>query len=268
MTTDYNFTGKKAIVTGAAEGIGLGIAQALAGVGAVVGLNDIRSDAAQAAAAAINAEVKADRVHPLAGDIADPRAVYALVDSFAEAIGAPDIVIANAGITRYIEFLETTPEMFDRIVGVNQRGSYFLAQAGAKQMIAHNKRGRILFMSSVVGIQVHPNFSVYGMTKAALQMMAKSLSLELGTHGITVNAISPGATLTPRVMREDPNYADNWASVNLTERVGEVEDIVAAALFLASDNASQITGQNLVVDGGWTIRSPLPANSPTKPENQ
>lgn len=145
------------------------------------------------------------------------------------------------------------------------RGSYFLAQAAAKKMIANHMAGRILLMSSVVGLRAFLNFSVYSMTKAAIQMMAKSLALELGQYGITVNSISPGATLTERTQREDPHYAENWADVTISNRVGTVDDIVAATLFLASSEASQITGQNLLIDGGWSLRSPLPEDHPEKP---
>lgn len=262
------FDGKNAIVTGAGEGVGLGICQALAKAGARVGLNDIRADLARQMASEINEQVGATRVHALPGDVADPVTIHDLVERFSVEVGVPDIIVANAGITRFVEFLETTPEIFDRVVAVNQRGAYFLSQAGAKQMIAHGNPGRIILMSSAVGLQAYPNFSVYGMTKAALQMMAKSLALELGQYGITVNAISPGATLTPRALRSDPAYADNWATVNVTERVGQIDDVVAATLFLASDSAGQITGHNLIVDGGWSMRSPLPVDSPAKPVNE
>lgn len=254
-------------MTGAGEGIGLGIARALAQAGATVALNDIRAEVAEQAAATINTDLGAERVYAYPGDVADPQAVYGLVERFTREHGPPQVVIANAGVTRYMPFLETTPDVLDHLLGVNQRGAYFLAQAGAKQMIAHGLRGRLLFLSSVVGLQAHANFSVYSMTKAALAMLAKSLALELGPHGITANAISPGATLTPRVQRDDPNYAENWATVNLTGRVGHVEDVTAAALFLVSPAAAHITGHNLVVDGGWTVYSPLPAASPTQPED-
>ncbi|MEO0565564.1 MAG: SDR family oxidoreductase, partial [Chloroflexota bacterium] len=229
-----DFSRKYALVTGAGEGIGLGICRALAQRGAIVALNDVRGDVAEDAAKAINATIGVDRVFAYPGDVAKPETVFRMVDAFVETHGPPDIVIANAGITRYMEFLETTPDMFEKVVGVNLRGSYFTAQAGAKQMVAHNKRGRIILMSSVVGIQAYPNFSLYGFTKAAIQMMARTLSLELGTHGITVNAISPGATLTPRVERDDPNYTENWGTVTPTGRVGMVDDVVGAALYLAS----------------------------------
>lgn len=259
------FVNKNVIVTGAGEGIGLGICRAFAEAGAFVALNDIRADVAHQMASEMNTALAAERVYAYPGDVAKPDVVYQMVDEFTAQVGAPDIVIANAGITRYIEFLQCTPEMFDRIVQVNLRGSYFLAQAAAKQMIAAGKKGRIVLMSSVVGLRAFPNFSIYGMTKAGIQMLAKSMALELGPYGITVNAISPGATLTPRTEREDPNYAANWATVNLTQRVGEIDDVVAAVLFLTSESAGQITGQNLIVDGGWTLRSPIPEDAPEKP---
>ncbi|MDK3158202.1 SDR family oxidoreductase [Anaerolineae bacterium CFX9] len=262
------FQGKRVVVTGAGQGIGYGLCRAFAQAGAFVALNDADPALAQQAAGAINREIDAERVRAYPADIADVSAVTTLIDNFADQHGGLEIVIANAGITRYMPFLESTPEIFDRVTSVNLRGTYFTAQAGAKRMIASKIPGRILLTSSIVGMQAYPNFSIYGMTKAALQMLARSLALELGEYGITVNTITPGATLTERVLREDPNYEANWAKANVTGRVGYVEDVVEAALFLASPGARQITGHNLVVDGGWSIRSPLPEEIPTMPERQ
>lgn len=263
-----SFHDKRIVVTGAGQGIGYGLCKGFAQEGAWVALNDADPALAQQAADEINRDLGTDRVSAHPADIADVSAVTALIDAFAEKHGGLDIVIANAGITRYMPFLESTPEVFDRVTGVNLRGTYFTAQAGAKRMIAAGIPGRVLLTSSITGMQAYPNFSIYGMTKAALQMLARSLALELGEHGITVNTITPGATLTERVLREDPNYETNWAKANVTGRVGYVEDVVAAALFLASTGARQITGHNLVVDGGWSIRSPLPEEIPTMPERQ
>ena len=117
-------------------------------------------------------------------------------------------------------------------------------------------------MSSVTGIPAHLNLGCYGITKAGIRMMAKSIALEVGQYGITVNAISPGATLTERTLHDDPHFASNWASMTPTGRVGYVEDVVAAALYLASPQARQVTGQTLVVDGGWSLQSPLPPEHP------
>lgn len=262
------FSDQRVIVTGAGQGIGYGICKAFAQEGAVVILNDVQADLAHQAAEAINQTVWEERVFPFVGDVSDPAIMARMVDECSEKHGTAGIVIANAGITKYVEFLECTPETFDRVTSVNLRGSYFLAQAAAKKMIAENIHGRIVLMSSVVGLRAFLNFSVYSMTKAALQMMAKSMALELGPYGITVNSISPGAILTERTAQEDPNYAENWGQVTLSGRVGHVDDIANAALFLASPETSQITGHNLVVDGGWVTRSPVPEEHPEKPVNQ
>jgi 3-oxoacyl-[acyl-carrier protein] reductase len=177
---------------------------------------------------------------------------------FVDSAGRLDIAVANAGITNYGEFLTTTPEAFDRLTSVNLRGSFFTAQTVARIMINAHIPGRIILMSSVTGIQAYLNLGDYGITKAGIRMMAKIIALEVARYGITANAISPGATLTERTLQDDPEYERNWASVTPTGRVGYVEDIVAAALYLASPEARQVTGQTLVVDGGWTLQSPLP----------
>lgn len=261
------FDDSRVIVTGAGAGIGFAIARALAVAGATVGLNDIDDAIATAAARAINAEIGLERVQPFALDVADAGAVENMVAAFTEAHGPLNIMVANAGITNYGAFLEYTPTAFDRLMGVNLRGSYFSAQAAAKNMVAHHTAGRILLMSSITGIQAFLNLGAYGITKAGIRMMARSLALELGQHGITVNAICPGATLTERTLLDDPKFEANWASVTPTGRAGYVEDIAAAALFLASPEARQITGQTLQVDGGWTLHSPLPDEHPKQPEH-
>jgi NAD(P)-dependent dehydrogenase (short-subunit alcohol dehydrogenase family) len=133
-------------------------------------------------------------------------------------------------------------------------------------MIDAHIPGRIILMSSVTGIQAHLNLGGYGITKAGIRMMAKIIALEVGNYGITANAISPGATLTERTLQDDAEYEKNWASVTPTGRVGYVQDIVAAALYLASPEARHVTGQTLVVDGGWTLQSPLPAGQPDLPD--
>jgi 3-oxoacyl-[acyl-carrier protein] reductase len=120
-------------------------------------------------------------------------------------------------------------------------------------------------MSSVTGARAFPNLSAYGITKAGIRMMASTLALELGPHGITVNAISPGVIVTERTLADDPNVEQNWANVTPTRRAGSVDDVVAAALFLTSPQASHITGQTIMVDGGWTLHSPLPPEHPELP---
>jgi 3-oxoacyl-[acyl-carrier protein] reductase len=141
---------------------------------------------------------------------------------------------------------------------VNLRGSYFTVQAAARIMVAAGTPGRIVLMSSVTGVQAFRGLGTYGISKAGIRMMARSLALELGSHGITVNAIAPGATITERTLQETPNYEQDWASVTPTNRTAHVEDIAAAVSFLCSPEARHITGQTLMLDGGWTTISPLP----------
>jgi 3-oxoacyl-[acyl-carrier protein] reductase len=120
------------------------------------------------------------------------------------------------------------------------------------------ENGRIVLLSSVTGVQGFADLTAYGVTKAGIRHMAKALAVALGRHGITVNAIAPGATLTERTLADDPDYDAHWSAVTPTGRAGTVEDIVAAALFLCSAEARHVTGQTIVVDGGWTLQSPIP----------
>jgi 3-oxoacyl-[acyl-carrier protein] reductase len=264
--THQPFDRQAVVVTGAGEGIGFALCRTFAELGASVALSDLDRTKAQHAAAHINAQLGAERVTAYGLDVADVPAVRAMVDEFSGRRGRLDVVVANAGITNFGAFLDYTPEAFDRVTSVNLRGTYFTAQAAARAMIRHRSAGRILLTSSVTGLMGYPNLSAYGMTKAAIAHLAQGLAVELGAHGITVNGLCPGATLTERTLRDDPNYAQNWQAVAPNQRVGTVEDIAQAAVFLASPAARHITGQTLVIDGGWTITRPIPPDTPTLPE--
>ena len=261
------FDGKSVVVTGAGSGIGFALCRAFAAAGATVALNDLDETLAQQAAHNINTELGAARVLPYVCDVADVNATRHMIETFATTTGRLDVAVANAGITNYGEFLTYTPEAFDRITGVNLRGSYFTAQTAANIMVANKTAGRILLFSSVTGERAFLNLGAYGMTKAGIRHIAKSIALEMGQYGITANAISPGAIVTERTVKDDPNFEANWAGVTPTGRVGYVEDIVATALFLASAEAGHVNGQTITVDGGWTLPSPLPAGHPEKPEH-
>jgi glucose 1-dehydrogenase len=250
-----SFANKVAIVTGAGQGIGFHICRKLAGEGAHVLLNDIDSSLAEKAAGEIQNE-NGDCL-AIAGDCSNVGFIREMVNTAVSKFGQVDIVIANAGITIYGDFFTYSPDSFFRVLQVNLGGSFFLAQSAANQMKQQQSGGSILLMSSVTGHQAHKNLSAYGMTKAALEMLAKSLVIELSPFGITINAVAPGATLTERTLLE-PGFADTWSHITPMGRPASVDDIANAVLFLVSDKSKHITGQSLVVDGGWTSVSPSP----------
>jgi glucose 1-dehydrogenase len=253
MTSLDSFEGRGAIVTGAGVGIGYEIARQLARRGARVVLNDIDSDVAHAAAERLTDE---GDVIAVAGDSSDLAVIDRMVASAVNA-GSLDMVVANAGITTFGDFLTYAPEQFEQVTGVNLRGTFFLAQRAALAMIDAGGGGSMVFTSSVTGHQAHPKLAAYGMTKAAIRMLAKSLGVELAPYGVRVNAVSPGATLTERTM-EDAGYRAEWSELVPLGEPATPSDIAEAVLFLLSGAARHITAQTLVVDGGWTAYSPPP----------
>ncbi len=245
-----NFTNLTALITGAGTGIGFAIANALARQGANVLLNDFDAELTQKAAKTIN-QASPGRCLACTGDASDVTFIQQMVDTASRQFGSVDIAIANAGITIFGDIFTTTPGAFQKIVDLNLRGSFFLAQAAARQMREQQTGGSVLFMSSVVGHLGHPGLPVYSMTKAGLEMLAKQLVIDFSPLGITVNAIAPGATLTERTL-DDPTYTPVWSRITPMGRPATVDDIANAALFLISPASRHITGQSLVVDGGWT----------------
>jgi glucose 1-dehydrogenase len=244
-----------AIVTGAGQGIGLEICRRLAAEGAHVVLNDIEVALAEEAAQKIQQEN--GRCMAVGGDCGDLKFIKHLVKETEAAFGKVDIVIANAGITLFGDFFTYTLDDFHNVMRLNLGGSFFLAQQAAIHMREQQRGGRILFMSSVTGHQAHKNLAAYGMSKAALEMLAKNLVLELSPYGITVNAIAPGATATERT-KSDPDYENTWSRITPIGKPATTTDIASAVLFLVSPEAGHITGQTLIVDGGWTSVSLSP----------
>jgi glucose 1-dehydrogenase len=218
-------------------------------------LNDLQESLCNEAAAGITRAGGSCTPYP--GNAGDVDFIHQMTVYAVQKFGKLDIAIANAGITLFGDFFNYKPEDFNTVMNLNLAGSFFLAQSAAKQMRKAKTPGRILLMSSVTGHQAHKNLAAYGMSKAALEMLAKTLVIELSPFQITINAIAPGATLTERTL-SDPNYEATWQRITPTGRPATTSDIANAALFLVSPQAGHITGQTLVVDGGWTSTSPSP----------
>ena len=254
MNTD-SFKGQVAIVTGAGQGIGFEICKQLSLQGASVLLNDIDEKLTSSAVNKIKSE--GGNCIGLAGDASDVDLINEMVKQAANNFGTLTIAIANAGITLFADFFDYTPGSFNKVMQLNLSGSFFLAQAAAKQMKQQGTGGSILFMSSVVGHQAHKNLAAYAITKAGLEMLAKNLVIELSPYNINVNAIAPGATLTERTLA-DKEYTNTWSRITPMGKPATTNEIANAALFLVSPGAKHITGQSLIIDGGWTSVSPSP----------
>ena len=243
------FENQVVIVTGAGVGIGFEIARQLANEGAKVILNDIDEDLANSASKSIQAN--GGICEAFGGDISDINVIQGIVKFAVSTFGKLDILMANAGITTFGDFLEYQPESMNNLLKVNLFGTFFLTQEATKQMILQGNGGSILLTSSVTGHQAHKYLAAYGMTKAAIEQLAKNLVIDLSPHQINVNTIVPGATLTERTLQDD-EYIKTWSRITPTGKPATVQDIANAALFLVSPQSRQITGQSLIIDGGWT----------------
>jgi 3-oxoacyl-[acyl-carrier protein] reductase len=253
MTLD----GKVAIVTGVNREIGAAMAEALAGAGCAV-LAAYWGEPERVAPLVERVRASGGRIEVHEADLSQVAANQELVARAAATFGRVDMLAANAGLTIARPFLETSEADWDTLVDLNLKGSFFGAQAAARQMAAQGQGGRIIFSSSVTGLRACPNLAAYGITKAGLRHMASTLALELAPHRIAVNAIAIGAILNDRNLLDNPNYAADWDALVPIGRVGQPQDVADALLFFASEQSRWVTGQTLVVDGGWTIRSPLP----------
>ncbi len=250
----FDLTDQIALVTGAARGLGRAISLALGHAGAHValGLRDRSADAG------LLAEIRAmgRRALPLQMDMADIDQVQQAVADAATHFGRLDILVNNAGIAPGNLAENVTVDDYDLTMAVNVKGTFFASQAAGRCMI-RQKYGRIISLSSQAGFVALPTESVYCMTKAAIAHMTKCLAVEWGAHNITVNAVAPTFIRTPgtRECLSDPAFrADVVERIAALHRIGEPMDVAGAVVFLASPAASLITGQTLIIDGGWTAR--------------
>lgn len=245
-TPSFRLDGKRALVAGGSRGIGLGCAVALAEAGAhviVAARNAVQVQAAvnEMAQAGFSAEA-------LVLDVTD---VAAVRDAF-DAIGPVDVLVNSAGLARHSPALETTPEDFDAVAAVNIKAAYFLAQAAARQMVGRG--GSIIQISSQMAHVGGIDRAVYCASKHAIEGMTKAMAIEWGARGIRVNTICPTFILTDltRPTFDDPEKRA-WIEAKIKlPRVGQVEDVMGACLFLASDASALVTGTSILVDGGWT----------------
>ncbi|HEV8594340.1 MAG TPA: 3-oxoacyl-ACP reductase family protein [Thermoplasmata archaeon] len=250
----FDLTGKVALVTGAGRGIGKAIALALARAGADVAVNYVEHpDQAEAVAK----EVRGMGRNALAirADVSDRVEAYAMVDEVVSGLGGIDILVNNAGILTFEPFLELREETWDRVLDVNLKGQFLVAQAAARQM-ALKKRGRIINIASIASGQVgvgYPNIAHYCASKGGVIAMTEVMALELSPLGINVNAIAPGmiASDMTKDMLGDANAMQALLARVPKRRIGTPEDVASLAVFLASDEADYCTGATFYVDGGW-----------------
>jgi NAD(P)-dependent dehydrogenase (short-subunit alcohol dehydrogenase family) len=251
----FDLTGRTALVTGAARGLGRAIALALAHAGADValGLRDIDADSG----AVREVEATGRRALPLQMDMRVMGQIAAALEQAAAHFGRLDILVNNAGIAPGNPAEDVREDDFDATVAINLKGTFFACQAAGRLMIAAGQGGRIINLSSQAGFVALPGESVYCMTKAGIAHLTKCLAVEWGKHGITVNAVAPTFIHTPGTAPalSDPGFrADVIERIAALHRIGEPMDVAGAVVFLASPSASLITGQTILIDGGWTAR--------------
>ncbi len=247
--------GKVAIITGADSGIGQATAEAFAREGADVGIT-YHTDAEGAAETKRRVEAAGRRAHVMQTDIADAGSVQALFDGTVQILGAPDLLIANAGEAMGgMSVAEMDEEKLMRILRIDLVGPMLCAQAFVKARKAAGGKGRLVFVGSVAGHLPTPGSSPYGMAKAGVNSLVRSLSREVSEDRINVNAIAPGLIETPMTQNrlDDSRAREKSMKAIPWSRPGRAEEIAALAVFLASDDADYVTGQTWVMDGGLTM---------------
>jgi len=250
----FTLNGQVALVTGAARGLGRAISLALAQAGAdiALGLRDLKADRGLPSEIA-----KLGRgVLPLQMDMGRMEQISRAVEEAAKHYGRIDILVNNAGIAPENLAENVTEKDFDETLAINLKGTFFASQAVGRVMI-RQKGGKIINMSSQAGFAALPTESIYCMTKAGIVHLTKCLAVEWGKYGITVNAVAPTFIRTPgteAVLSDPAFHADTVERIAALHRIGEPMEVAGAVVFLASPAASLITGETILIDGGWTAR--------------
>jgi 3-oxoacyl-[acyl-carrier protein] reductase len=243
----FDLTGRKALVTGATGGIGGAIARALHAQGATVALSGTRREALESLAGELG-----ERTYVLPTDLKDPAAVDALPGAADSAMGGLDVVVHNAGITRDNLFMRMKDEEWSDVIAVNLAAGFRLYRAALKGMMKR-RYGRLIGVTSVVGVTGNPGQGNYAASKAGLIGMSKSLAAEVASRNITVNCIAPGFIESPMTDALNEKQREGALSRIPAGRFGAGGDVAAAAVFLASSEASYVTGQTLHVNGGMAM---------------
>jgi len=243
----FDLNGKTALVTGASGGLGGAIARALHRQGAVVALSGTRRDALERLAADLS-----ERAHVLPCDLADASAVEALVPAAEAAMGSLDILINNAGVTRDNLFLRMKDAEWETVIAVNLTAAFRLARASLRGMMKR-RHGRIIGITSIVGVTGNPGQGNYAAAKAGMIGMSKALAQEVASRGITVNCIAPGFIASPMTEALNDKQREAILANVPVGKLGAGEDIGAAAVYLASAEAAYVTGQTLHVNGGMAM---------------
>lgn len=250
--TLFDLTGKSALVMGAASGIGEATARTLAGLGASVVCADLDGAGAKATAEGIVAE--GGTAQGRTADLSSHEQVAEAVRSTVDEYGALDIGVTTPGINIRKRLSAYTEDEFDRIIGLNLKGTFFFLQEASARMVEQGG-GSLIACSSMRGLMVEPGLGVYASTKAAILQMVRGLATEVGPRGVRVNTIAPGVIDTPltRPLWDDVETREAYSAHTAFGRWGSAEEVASTVAFLASDAASYVTGANLVVDAGWTV---------------